>query len=59
MLDVLNIVLEPDKFMNIFVIVAFVCTKMLFAVRTFGDDVNNQIVRRPLVMLVGSCNEDG
>src|SRR5512145_3143342 len=44
MFDMLNIVLPTDDFMNIFKIVASVCTKMLFAVRSLGDDMYDQVL---------------
>ncbi len=43
MLDVRNVIFQTNKHMHIFVIVAFVRAKMLFAIRTFGNNVDNQI----------------
>ncbi len=44
--------------MNIFVIVAFVCTKMLFTVMSFDYNVNNQIIGRPFIMFIRTCNKN-
>jgi hypothetical protein len=58
MFDVLNVISQSDKNMHIFVVVAFISTKMLLAVRAFCNDVNDQIIRRPFVMLICACYEN-
>ena len=40
--------------MHILEILASVCTKVLFAIGSFGYDVYNQVFHRPLVVLIGS-----
>jgi len=59
MFDMFNIALPGNDFMNIFEIVASICTKMLFTVRSFDDNVHDQILDRPLVMFVGARDPDG
>src|SRR5688500_13950336 len=44
--------------MHIFKIITTVCTKMLLAVGSLGDDVHNQVLHRPFVMFVGAGNPD-
>ena len=44
MLDMLNVVFQANKNMHIFVIIAFISTKMLLTVWTFGNNVNNQVI---------------
>jgi hypothetical protein len=45
--------------MDIIVVIAFVCTQMLFnfvRVWAFNYNGNDEVIRRPLVMLIGPCN---
>jgi hypothetical protein len=57
-LDVRNVILQTNKDMHIFVVIAFVSTEMLLAVGALGNDMNDQIICRPLVMFIGTGNED-
>ena len=58
MLDVGDVILQTHKDMHIFVVIAFIRTKVLFAIRALGDNVNDQIIGGPLVMFVGTGDED-
>jgi hypothetical protein len=59
MVDVGDVIFQTHKDMHIFVIIAFVRTKVLFAVRALGDNVNNQIIGGPLVMFIGTRDKYG
>lgn len=48
MFDVIDVIVQAHHIMDIFEIIAFVGTEMLFAVRPLGDDMKDQIIRRPL-----------
>jgi len=59
MFDMGDIAFVFNKLMNIIVVVAFVSTEMLFdLLRVWPLDHNryNQVIRRPLVMLVRACD---
>lgn len=59
MLDMRNVLLLFNDLMNIVVIVAFVSTQMLLdllRIRPFNHDGDDEVVRRPLVMLVGCAD---
>jgi hypothetical protein len=47
-----NVIFESDKNMHICVVLAFIGTKMLRTVRTFGNDMNDQIICGPFIMLM-------
>ena len=51
-LNMFNVIPETNKLMYVFIVVAFVSTKMLLSMRTFGNDVNNQVIGRPFVMFI-------
>ena len=59
MLDVGDVMFQTHKDMHILVVIAFVRTKVLFAVRPLGDNVNDQIIDRPFVMFVGTSDKYG
>jgi hypothetical protein len=59
MLDVGDVIMQTHKDMDIFVVIAFICAKVLFAVGAPGDNVNNQVIGGPLVMFISTRNQDG
>src|SRR5215212_5803434 len=59
MFDMLNVAMRLNDLMNILKIIASVGTKMLFAVRSFGEDMHDQVLHRPLVVFIGSCDPNG
>ena len=56
MLDVRNVAFRVDGLMDIRVIISPVCTEVLLEAWSRDYDRDDQIVSRPLVMLVGSCD---
>lgn len=55
----LGITLFNNELMNIRKIIAFVCAHMLIRSRSPYHYMQNQIVQRPFVMLIGSCDPNG
>jgi hypothetical protein len=56
--DMHDIARVLDKLTDIDKIIAFISTEMLFSFRAFDDNRDNQIIRRPLVMFIGTRQDD-
>ncbi len=52
MFHMLNVIVQADKLMNIFVVIASIPTKVLFGVRTFYNGIDDQVIRRPFVVFI-------
>jgi hypothetical protein len=52
--DMHNVASLLHKLMDVGKIITFIGTEMLFGLRAFDDNRDNEIIRRPLVVLIGS-----
>ena len=56
MFDVLNVIAQADKLMDIFVVITFIRTKVLLTIRAFYNNMDEQIIRRPFITFI--CTSD-
>lgn len=56
MFDVGLITLAVNKLVNILKIVTFVCTQVLLRIRSFDNNMDDQIINRPFIMFICSSN---
>lgn len=52
MFDMLDILVQANKLVDIFVVIAFICTKVLLRMGTFDDNMDDQVIRRPFVVFI-------
>jgi hypothetical protein len=58
MFDMFDVTFGEHEGVHVFIVIAFIRAQMLLRRRAFDGNMNDQIIQRPFIMLVGDCNPD-